>query len=92
MLETKVYRKSKHTLYVQKLLFPKIFPFMRYVGKYGRDRQATNDYMTQGRCDLHTITRYSLVIFNNYFLSTVTMVTRTHLRVTSYYISCIDKN
>ena len=29
----KMYRKSKHTLYVQYIFPPKIVPFMRYCGK-----------------------------------------------------------
>jgi len=39
-----MYRKSKHTLLVQLVLFPK--RFMRYMEKYGRTRQATDDNKT----------------------------------------------
>jgi hypothetical protein len=42
MFHTKLYRKSKHTFYVQQLFFRKSYHLRDNVEKYGTARQATD--------------------------------------------------
>jgi 1,4-dihydroxy-2-naphthoate octaprenyltransferase len=58
---------------------------MRYVEKYHRAGQATDDNMAHAHCMLVTLGyKHTLTIFNTHYFSTTTMVVRTHLCVTLY--------
>jgi hypothetical protein len=48
----KTCRPNQNTLRVQLFFFSKIVPFMRYVEKYGRAGQATDDSVARAHCML----------------------------------------
>jgi hypothetical protein len=47
-------RDETHILYAITFFPPKIVPFLRYVEKYCKDGQATDDNMAHARCLLDT--------------------------------------
>ena len=83
MFPTKDVEKIKTHISCSVHFFPKIVPFMRLCGKYGRVEQATDDNIIR-RMRILCGYRHTLRICNNYSFSTVIMVTRTRLNVTLY--------
>ena len=75
--------QNQNTHFIFHSNFPKVVPFVRYVEKYCRSGQATDDNMMPAHCMLGTKDyKNALRIRNTYCFSTATMVSRTRLKVT----------
>jgi len=89
----KLWRKSKHTLYVEELFFPKSCRLWDNVGKCCTAGQATDHNIIQRMLFACRINRqeyrHTLRICNTCCFSTVTMVTRKRLSVTLQYTVCL---
>jgi len=59
------------------------------MAKHHRVEQATDDSVVQGHCMQDLRYKHTLRICNTYYLSTATIVARTHLNVV-LHISCMS--
>jgi hypothetical protein len=82
----KICRENQNTHFpFNDLICSKIVPFMRYVEKYCRLRQATDDNMEHADYMLDTEAyKHTLRICNHYCCLTTTMVTPKRLSCTRY--------
>jgi len=95
VFQTKFVEKTEYTHFVINF-FPKIVPFMRQCGRrrHGQRSHRWQYSTAQKICGLRSghlrqEYRHTLRIFNTYYFSAATMVTRTRHDVTLYYTACL---
>ena len=80
------YKEHKNTHFMS-IKFKENHAFIRYMEKYCRDGQVTDDNMAHAHCRLDTQGyKHILRICNTYFFFTATMVTRMRLSVNLYLL------